>query len=107
MVEENFLEVDQGFDNDYWRSFGDQIYDTYSEEGSDFKPLGQLCFKSVSHDYSQPYACESFKGEQLVFKVCLLVSSIYDDEIQQEEQQISDAYLNQQGPLLFHVPIFV
>ena len=37
----------------------------------------------------------------------MLVSSIYDDEIQQEEQQIGDADLNQQEPLLLHVPIFV
>lgn len=107
MVEDNFLEVELGFDNDYQRSFGDPIYDTYSEEGTDFEPLGPPCFKGVSHDNPQPYVCESFKDEETDFQVCLLVSSVYDDEIQRKEQQISDADLNQQEPLLLHVPIFV
>ena len=94
MVEENFLEIDLEFDNDYWRSFGDPIDDTSSEEWADFESLGQPCFQGVSHDNPQPYVCESFKDEELDFQVCLLVSSIYDDEIQQEEQQIKNVDLN-------------
>lgn len=60
MVEEYFLEVDLGFDSDYWRPFGDLIYDTSSEEGTDFEPFGQPCFKGISHDKSQAYVCENF-----------------------------------------------
>lgn len=95
MFEENFLEVDLGFGNDYWRAFGDTIYDTYREEGDDFEPLGQPCFKGVSHDNPQPYVCDNFKEEEGYFQVCLLVSYTYDDEVQQEKQQINYVYLNQ------------